>query len=123
MREILRPLAAALGLAAMMAVLSSSGAFSQAKQAPKQAPAPAAKPSQTAATPPTGANQFETEAQAKSHCPSDLVVWANTSSKVFHFAGYKSYGTTKSGAYMCEKEATTQGFRASKTEKRPAPGA
>jgi hypothetical protein len=86
-------------------------------------PAPAAKPSQTAATPPTGANQFETEAQAKSHCPGDLVVWANTTSKIFHFAGHKSYGTTKSGAYMCEKEATTQGFRASKTEKRPAPGA
>ena len=61
--------------------------------------------------------------QAKSHCPGDLVVWANTTSKIFHFAGYKSYGTTKSGAYMCEKEATTQGFRASKTEKRPAPGA
>jgi hypothetical protein len=43
MREILRPLAVALGLAGMMAVLSSSGALAQAKQAPKQAPAPAAK--------------------------------------------------------------------------------
>ena len=30
------------------------------------------------------------------------------------------YGATKSGAYMCEKEATTTGFRASKTEKRPS---
>jgi hypothetical protein len=43
MHKIVRPLAAALGLAAMLAVLSSSGAFAQAKQAPKQAPAPAAK--------------------------------------------------------------------------------
>jgi hypothetical protein len=50
MRQILRPLTAALSLAAMMAVLSSSGAFAQAKQAPKQAPAPAAK--QQAAPPP-----------------------------------------------------------------------
>ncbi|MHB8267510.1 hypothetical protein [Bradyrhizobium sp.] len=50
MREILRPLAAALGLAAMMALLSSSAVFAQAKQAPKQAPAPAAK--QQAAPPP-----------------------------------------------------------------------
>src|SRR5882757_4576496 len=50
MRQIVRPLAAALSLAAMMAVLSSSGAFAQAKQAPKQAPAPAAK--QQAAPPP-----------------------------------------------------------------------
>jgi hypothetical protein len=50
MREILRPLTAALGLAAMIAVLSSSAVFAQAKQAPKQAPAPAAK--QQAAPPP-----------------------------------------------------------------------
>jgi hypothetical protein len=53
MRRIVRPLAVALGLAAMMAVLSSSGAFAQAKQAPKQAPAPAAK--QQAAPPPAPA--------------------------------------------------------------------
>jgi hypothetical protein len=83
-------------------------------------PTPAAKPSQTAATPPAGADQFQTEAQAKSHCPADLVVWANLTSKIYHFAGHKSYGTTKSGAYMCERDATTQGFRASKTEKRPS---
>src|SRR3954470_23041404 len=53
MHKILRPLAAALGLAAMMAVLSSSGAFAQAKQAPKQAPAKAAK--QQPAPPPVPA--------------------------------------------------------------------
>jgi hypothetical protein len=54
MREILRPFTAALttalGLAAMMALLSSSAVFAQAKQAPKQAPAAAAK--QQAAPPP-----------------------------------------------------------------------
>jgi hypothetical protein len=50
MRQILRPLTTALGLAAMMALLSSSAVFAQAKQAPKQAPAPAAK--QQAAPPP-----------------------------------------------------------------------
>jgi hypothetical protein len=91
-----------------------------AAPAPAPTPAPAVKPSQTAATPPAGAGQFQTEAQAKSHCPADLVVWANLTSKIYHFAGHRSYGTTKSGAYMCEKEATTQGFRASKTEKRPS---
>jgi hypothetical protein len=53
MREIVRPLAAALGLAAMVALLSSSGVFAQAKQAPaKQAPAPA---KQQAAPPPAPA--------------------------------------------------------------------
>src|SRR5882672_10010018 len=50
MREIVRPVAVALGLAGMVAVLSSSSVFAQAKQAPKQAPAPAAK--QQAAPPP-----------------------------------------------------------------------
>ena len=53
MREIVRPVAAALSvacLAVLMAVAFSSGAFAQAKQAPKQAPAKAAK--QQAAPPP-----------------------------------------------------------------------
>jgi hypothetical protein len=86
-------------------------------QARPAAPAPAT-PGQ--ATAPTGADQFQTEAQAKSHCPADLVVWVNLTSKIYHFAGHRSYGTTKQGAYMCEQEATAQGFRASKTEKRPS---
>ena len=38
---------------------------------------------------------------------------------VFHFAGHKDYGTTKSGAYMCEGDATSQGMRAAKNEKHP----
>jgi hypothetical protein len=42
MRKILRPLAAALGLAGMMAVLSSSAVFAQAKQ--QAAPPPQAPP-------------------------------------------------------------------------------
>jgi hypothetical protein len=92
----------------------------RATPAPAPTPTPAVKPPQTAATPPAGADQFQTEAQARSHCPADLVVWVNLSSKIYHFAGHKNYGTTKSGAYMCEKEATTHGFRASKTEKRPS---
>jgi hypothetical protein len=72
------------------------------------------------APPPTAAGEFRDEASAKAHCASDLVVWANLTSKIYHFAGHKSYGTTKSGAYMCEKEATAQGFRAARREKRPA---
>jgi hypothetical protein len=53
MREFIRPAAVALSvacLAASMAIVSSSGAWAQAKQAPKPAPAPAAK--QQAAPPP-----------------------------------------------------------------------
>ena len=88
-------------------------------------PAPAPTSTPEVRSPPTrptpaGAGQFQTEAQAKSKCPADLVVWVNLTSKIYHFAGHRSYGTTKAGAYMCEKEATAQGFRASKTERRPS---
>jgi hypothetical protein len=85
----------------------------------KPAAAPPAAPAPTAATAPTGAGQFAAEAQAKAHCPADLVVWVNLDSKIYHFAGHRSYGTTKKGSYMCEKDAVAQGMRASKTEKRP----
>jgi hypothetical protein len=43
----------------------------------------------------------------------------NLKSKKYHFASYKNYGNTKQGAYMCEKQATGEGFIASKNEKRP----
>jgi hypothetical protein len=92
---------------------------------PSAAPAAAtsapysAKPAPTVAATPKGANQYATEGQAKASCPSDTVVWANLNSKIFHFSGYKDYGNTKSGAYMCEGDATAQGFRASETEKPP----
>jgi hypothetical protein len=83
------------------------------------ATAPAAKSATAAAANPSGANQFSAEGQAKARCPSDTVVWANLGSKVYHFSGYKNYGNTKNGAYMCEKDAAAQGLRASKTEKHP----
>jgi hypothetical protein len=79
---------------------------------PKTAPAPAS-------TAPAGPNQFSTEAQAKGHCPSDTVVWVNLDSKIYHYAGHKVYGHTKSGAYICESDTGAQGMRASKNEKRP----
>jgi hypothetical protein len=89
---------------------------------PTSAPptAPAVKPAPTAATTPTGANEFSSEAQAKARCPTDTVVWANLKSKIYHFVGHKDYGNTKEGAYMCEKDATGQGIRAAKNEKHPA---
>lgn len=84
-----------------------------APPATKPAPAPAAVGS------PTGAGQFVTEAQARARCPGDTVVWINLNSKVYHFSGYKAYGHTKSGAYMCEKDTAAAGFRAAKNEKHP----
>jgi hypothetical protein len=85
--------------------------------APPTSPPATTRPSAAAA--PTAAGQFSSEAQAKARCPGDTVVWVNLDSKVYHFAGTRNYGTTKSGAYMCEKDATAAGSRAAKNEKRP----
>jgi hypothetical protein len=89
------------------------------------APAPAATaPAPKPATPKptatsTGAGEFRTDAEAKAKCPTDTVVWVNTKTGVYHFAGTKSYGTTKQGAYMCEADAKAAGRRASEKEKHP----
>ena len=39
--------------------------------------------------------------------------------KIYHFAGTRDYGNTKSGAYMCESEAQASGNRAAKNERHP----
>ena len=77
---------------------------------------PAPKPTKTAAAP-TGAGEFTTEAEAKGRCPTDTVVWVNTKSHKYHYAGHRSYGTTKQGAYMCEADANAAGDVAAKGEK------
>ena len=85
--------------------------------APVPAPAPPSPATKSEAT--LEAGQFADDASAKARCPTDTVVWVNLPSKVYHFAGTKSYGTTKRGAYMCEKDAIAAEDRASKTEKHP----
>lgn len=62
----------------------------------------------------SGLPEFSTEATAQQHCPSDTVVWLNVKSGVYHYKGARWYGTTKGGAYVCEKEAIAAGMRASK---------
>ncbi len=84
---------------------------------PPSAPSPARAPTKIGT--PAGAGQFATVAEAKVRCPRDTVVWVNLDSKIYHFAGYKDYGTTKTGAYMCERDTAAAGFRAAKNEKHP----
>lgn len=66
-----------------------------------------------------GVNQYTTETMARVHCPTDTVVWANTRSGIYHFRGDDNYGTTKRGAYMCERDALAGGIRMAKNEKHP----
>ena len=111
------------------ATAAPAPAATTAAAPPKAEPAPTpaapsltAKPSTPAATAPaapSGANQYSAEAQAKARCGSGTVVWVNLDSKIYHFAGRKDYGHTKSGAYMCERDALSQGMRAAKNEKHP----
>ena len=68
-----------------------------------------------AAAVPAGKDQYATEAEAKTNCRADTVVWVNSTSKVYHGSGSRSYGKTKTGAYMCEKESAAAGFRAART--------
>jgi hypothetical protein len=82
-------------------------------------PAPSRTAPSTSAPSRSGMDQFSSEAEAKAHCASGNVVWFNSKSKVYHFAGTRDYGKTKSGAYMCQSDADRVG-RAAKNEKPPA---
>lgn len=71
----------------------------------------------------TTADQFASEAEAKSHCRGDTVVWVNTKTHVYHFPGNGAFGHTKHGAFMCQADADRSGkFHAAKNEAAsPAP--
>ncbi len=102
-----------------------------ASAAPPPPPAPAATPAAAPAPTPTpthtriakaapaapAAGEFASEGEAKGHCPSDTVVWVNTKSHKYHYAGNRSYGTTKRGAYMCEADAKAANDVAAHNEK------
>jgi hypothetical protein len=88
--------------------------------------APAPAPQQVPAEPPysslptsMGAGEFASDQQARTRCPTDTVVWVNTRSRVYHFAGTHNYGHTKEGAYMCESDAKAAGDRAAMNETHP----
>jgi hypothetical protein len=70
-----------------------------------------------AAQPLAAGDRFASEAEAKGHCRSDTVVWVNTKTRVYHFAGNATFGHTKHGAFMCRADADRTGkFRAAKKE-------
>ena len=85
--------------------------------APAPSPVPASTYQQGSVT--SGAGEFTSEQQARYRCPSDTVVWVNTKSRIYHFAGTHNYGTTAHGAYMCEADAKAAGDRAALNETHP----
>ncbi len=58
--------------------------------------------------------QFNSEQAAQKHCPQDTVVWLNLPTGVFHYKHQRWYANTKKGAFVCEKEAVSEGKRRSK---------
>jgi hypothetical protein len=117
-----RGLATAQPTTAPAAPPAQSSAPSTAPAPTATAPAPRSRT--TRAAPDSGtaapaAGQYASEAEAKAACFGDTVVWANLNTKVYHYAGGRSYGKTKKGAYMCERSTEAAGIRAAKNEKRP----
>ena len=102
------------------------GGFAPAAPAPSPVPTQSGSlfPSQQPASPPaggavsTGGGSVSPQ-QAQYRCPGSTVVWVNEHSHIYHFAGTRDYGNTKSGAYMCEAEAQASGNRAAKNERHP----
>lgn len=54
---------------------------------------------------------FSTAEQAQQHCPSDVVVWLNLPTHIYHWKDMRWYGNTKNGAYVCKKDADENGNR------------
>ena len=113
---------------ALIAVLLAfaSPAFAQSRATtvpnPMQSGAPAAPimPRMTNPAPrlsASSANQFASEPLAQAHCAGDSVVWVNLRSQAYHLKGTKFYGHTKSGAYMCQKDAAAGGMHAAQSKK------
>ncbi len=107
----------ALPLFAAAMLSLAPGAFAQTMtMAPSStmkpmAPAkPTAKPSMMAP-----ASSYKSLADAQAKCGSDTIVWSTmTKSKSYHTSSSKSFGKTKKGGYMCEKDATAAGYHAAK---------
>jgi hypothetical protein len=50
-------------------------------------------------------NQFTSEAEARSNCGTDQVVWVDMRSHVYHASGSRAYGIAVNGSFMCRAQA------------------
>ena len=56
---------------------------------------------------------FQTEQQAKEHCPTDRVVWVDPQRGAYFLKGSASYGSVGAGRYACRGEVENAGMHAS----------
>jgi hypothetical protein len=49
-------------------------------------------------------------------CHSDLIVWVNIASQIYHFPGQRFFGCTKDGKFMCQQDADHEGDRPTRNE-------
>ena len=56
---------------------------------------------------------FSTELEAGQHCESDIVVWLDTATGIYHLKGMRWYGNTTKGAYACRRDGDRAGYRLS----------
>ena len=94
-----------LASAVVVSALSIPGAIYGMQAAPAKAPAARSAAKDAVTTAPS--SQEIADAKAKG------LVWANTSTKIYHKDG-AFYGATKRGKFMTEDEATKAGYRAAK---------
>ena len=64
-----------------------------------------------------GMQTFTDEQAAQRHCPTDTIVWLNTSTANYHFTGDPWFGRTQRGNYVCKVEADKDGMRAAVSPK------
>lgn len=57
----------------------------------------------------TPAGQFRTEEQAKKHCPNDVVVRVNLSTRLFYTKGHFLYQSAGVPTFECRREALEEG--------------
>lgn len=60
---------------------------------------------------------FPSEQEAEQSCPSDIVVWVDTKTRIYYFRGQQWYASTKSGGFACKREADQRGYRRNRTGK------